>query len=274
NNNNNNNNNPESNTLEKILRRYNLSLFYKKITKTSLARKLSSLRSFLSYLKISHGISVVLTIKTPRLDKKLPSTLTIDEISYLLDTLKKEDLPTKYPNRDKSIFELFYATGIRCSELTQIKLSDIDFDNLSVKIHGKGKQDRIVLFGKKAMQALQDYIYQERTQMLRKDEHPYLFVNCNGTQITTRSVQRIFEMFRKFLKIDRKLTPHKVRHSFATHLLNQGVNLRVIQELLGHKTIVSTQIYTHVSHQQLTKMCNEKHPLNKLDHLVHDEKQK
>ncbi|MFH0898002.1 MAG: site-specific tyrosine recombinase/integron integrase [bacterium] len=262
---------PLSITFEKILRRYNVSLFYKKITKTSLARKLSSLRSFLSYLK-AQGIDTSLSIKSPRLDKKLPCILTVDEIFYLLDSIPVEKLPTKFPLRDKAIFELIYATGIRCSELTQISLKEIDFDNMFIKIHGKGKKERMVLFGNKAFQALQDYLFQERPGMLKNNSHESLFINCNGTPITQRSVQRIFEMFRKFLKIDRKLTPHKIRHSFATHLLNQGVSLRVIQELLGHKTIATTQIYTQVSNQQLTKMCNEKHPLNNMDHLVLNDK--
>ena len=257
----------EATTFDQIVRRYNVSLFYKKITKTSLARKLSTLRSFLSFLK-AHGIHIKLTIKSPRLDKKLPCVLTIDEVFYLLDSIPKEKLPTKYPLRDKSIFELIYATGIRCSELVGITLEAINFENMSIKILGKGKTERIVLFGNKAMNALQEYLFQERPRMLKKHKHESLFVNCNGTPITQRSVQRIFEMFRKFLKIDRKLTPHKIRHSFATHLLSQGTSLRVIQELLGHKTISTTQIYTHVSNKQLSRMCQEKHPLNDLDDLV------
>ncbi len=254
-------------TFEKIIRRYNVSLFYKKISKTSLARKLSSLRSFLSFLK-AQGISQKISIKSPRLDKKLPSILTVDEVFYLLDSIRKDDLPSKYPHRDKALFELLYATGIRCSELVQISLHDINFEDMSILIRGKGKRERIVLFGSKAQQALEEYLFKERPTMLKGKDPECLFLNCNGTQITTRSVQRVFEMFRKFLKIDRKLTPHKVRHSFATHLLNKGVNLRVIQELLGHKTINSTQIYTHVSNKHLAKMCDEKHPLNKLDDLV------
>lgn len=255
--------------LDRILRRYTVSLFYKKLSKQSLARKLSCLRSFQRFLE-SIGIMLTLNFKSPRLDKKLPSTLSVDEIFYLLDSIKDTDLPTKYPARDKAIFELLYATGVRCSELVAIKLIDININDRVIKVLGKGRKERLVLFGTKAAQALTYYIGQERQKMLRYQDNPALFLNCQGEKLTTRSVQRIFEMFRKLLKIDRKLTPHKIRHSFATHLLNEGTDLRIIQELLGHKTIATTEIYTHVSNQQLAKMCDEKHPLNKFDHTIFD----
>jgi site-specific recombinase XerD len=254
-------------SLDTIVQRYTVALFYKKLSKPSLARKLSSLRSFATYLA-KQGISVKLNLKSPKLDKKLPVTLSVDEIFYLLDSLDLKELPTKFPLRDKAIFELMYATGIRCSELVSITLDTINMHDQTIRIKGKGRRERMALFGSKACAAVQLYLEEERPNLVKSKEQQALFINCKGTVITTRSVQRIFEMFRQFLQIGRKLTPHKVRHSFATHLLNQGVSLRVIQELLGHKTIASTEIYTHVSNQQLTKMCNEKHPLNMLDDLV------
>jgi len=249
-----------------LLRRYTLSLYYKKLSKRSLARKLSSMRALQHFL-LSQGIPLEFNFKTPHLDKKLPITLTVDEIFYLLDTVSNDDLPTRYPWRDKAIFELLYATGIRCSELVGITLENIDFTEKTLKILGKGRKERIVLFGNKAATSIAHYIHHERSMLAHHRQHSYLFVNSQGTQLTTRSVQRTFEMFRTFLKINRTLTPHKVRHSFATHLLNEGVDLRMIQELLGHKTIVTTEIYTHVTNQQLAKMCDEKHPLNKFNHL-------
>ncbi len=256
-------------TFDSVVRRYIVALFYKKITKTSLARKLSCLRSFQQFLQ-GQGVILALSIKSPRLDRKLPVTLSIDEIFFLLDAIKEEDLPTRFPNRDKSIFELFYATGVRCSELVGIRLHDIHWDEKIIKIMGKGRKERQVLFGVKAQQMLERYLTIERPGLLKDADEQHLFLNYAGGPLTTRSVQRIFEMFRVFLRIDRKLTPHKIRHSFATHLLQQGVDLRIIQELLGHKTITTTEIYTHVSNQQLAKMCDEKHPLNNLDHLVFD----
>ncbi len=256
-------------SFDKIMRRFATSLFYKKISKRSLARKLSCLRSFQNFLK-AQGIKLGLQIKSPRPDKKLPITLSVDEIFYLLDSLKNETLPTKSPLRDKTIFELIYATGVRCSELVGITLSDINFEERTIKVMGKGRKERLVLFGSKAEISLHSYLHNERPYLLKNKTEKHLFLNNNGGQLTQRSVQRIFEMFRKFLKVDRKLSPHKIRHSFATHLLNQGVDLRIIQELLGHKTIATTEIYTHVSNQHLAQMCDEKHPLNNLDYLVLD----
>jgi integrase/recombinase XerC len=257
---------------ETVVRRYVVSLFYKKISKPSLARKLSCLRSFQQFLE-SQGINLSVSIKSPQLDRKLPTTLTVDEIFYLLDSVKDKDLPSPFPFRDKAIFELLYATGIRCSELVGIKLNDLNFDEKIIRIMGKGRKERMVLFGTKATQMLEKYLTVERPNLAKDDPtQPHLFLNYAGGALTTRSIQRTFEMFRQFLRIDRKLTPHKVRHSFATHLLIEGVDLRIIQELLGHKTITTTEIYTHVSNQQLAKMCDEKHPLNNLDHLVFDDK--
>lgn len=253
-----------------VVRRFILVIFYKKQAKTTLARKLSTLRSFSKFL-ISMNRKIKFDFKTPKIDKKLPITLSVDEIFYLLDKVKIDDLPTKFPLRDKAIFELIYATGVRCSELVNIKLNDIDIKNKSIRILGKGRKERIVLFGDKALKSLKLYIEIERPQLLKDRDYLYLFLNYLGTNISTRSVQRIFEMFRKFLKIEKKLTPHKVRHSFATHLLNQGVDLRVIQELLGHKNLATTEIYTHVSSSELAKMCDEKHPLNHMDDLFSTE---
>ncbi len=256
-------------SIEKILHRYIVFMFYKKISKASLARKLSCFRSFQVFLR-SNGVKINVSFKSPKLDRKLPTVLTVDEIFYLLDSVKNDDLPTKYPFRDKAIFELIYATGARCAELVSIKLNDIDFTNKAVKVLGKGSKERIVLFGEKAKKVLKKYIEKERFLLLKKQQNEYLFLNNSGSQLTPRSVQRIFEMFRKFLKIDKNLTPHKVRHSFATHLLNQGVDLRVIQELLGHKNLGTTEIYTRVTSAELAKMCDEKHPLNKMDNLIMD----
>jgi len=258
-------------SFDQILRRYIVFLFYKKMTKASLARKLSCFRSFQMFLK-ANGIKINLNFKSPKLERKLPTTLTVDEIFYLLDAVKNEDLPTKYPHRDKAIFELIYATGMRCSELVNVKLQDIDFVHKAMKVFGKGAKERLVLFGNKAKDALKNYLEKERFLLIKRQDFTFLFLNSLGGQLTQRSVQRIFEMFRKFLKIERNLTPHKIRHSFATHLLNQGADLRVIQELLGHKNLGTTEIYTRVSSAELAKMCDEKHPLNKLDDLVFNDK--
>lgn len=253
-----NNKSPHEISLKKALERFLIMLYHKKIDKSTIARKLSCFQSFEKYL-LSGGIELRLKLTRPRLDKKLPIYLSIDEIIHLLDTVKNEELPTKSPLRDKAIFELLYATGVRCSELVNIKLHEIDFEQKIIKIMGKGKKERIVLFGTKALKKIREYIEHERYQ---QTESPYLFLNNRNEQLTSRSVQRIFEMFRKFLNIERKITPHKIRHSFATHLLNQGADLRIVQELLGHKTIASTEKYTHLSVLELTELCDTLHPMN------------
>lgn len=246
-------------TMRQVVERFFVALYHKKIEKSSIARKISCFQSFIKFLK-NHGIKLSLPLTRPRLDKKLPIYLSIDEIFYLLDTIKNEELPTKRPYRDKAIFELLYATGIRCSELVNIKFADIDLEHKTIRIFGKGRKERIALFGQKAHDMLLAYLKNERPAPDSKEEK--LFLNYRTQALTTRSVQRIFEMFRAFLNIKRTITPHKIRHSFATHLLNQGTDLRIVQELLGHKTLASTEKYTHVSTEQLSELCDTLHPFN------------
>jgi len=244
--------------VRQVIERFLVSLFYKKIDKSTIARKFSCFKSFERFMR-TQGITLHLKLKRPRLDKKLPLYLSVDEIFHLLDATQDAALPTKHPIRDKAIFELLYATGIRCSELTNIKLKDIDMHHKTIRISGKGSKERIVLFGQKAHDKITQYIQQERAAVSTPDE--YLFLNYRFDKLTSRSIQRIFEMFRQFLHIERKITPHKIRHSFATHLLNQGTDLRVVQELLGHKTLASTERYTHVSLEELARTIDAKHPL-------------
>ncbi len=246
-------------SFRRIIERYLVSLFYKKIDKSSIARKFSCFKSFEKFLK-TFGIHLNLQLKRPRLDKKIPIYLSVDEMFYLLDDISDEQLPTRYPIRDKTILELLYATGIRCSELVAIRLSNIDMENKTIRIYGKGKKERIVLFGQKAKDQLLIYFQYERPPW--NDQQEALFLNYRHQQLTSRSIQRIVKMFRKFLKVERPITPHKIRHSFATHLINQGVDLRMIQELLGHKTLTSTEKYTHVSLQDLAQLCDTIHPIN------------
>ena len=247
--------------LRQIIERYLVSLYYKKIDKQTIARKFSSFASFAKFLR-TFGITINVSFKRPRLDKKLPVYLSVDEIFHLLDTLPENKLPSKTPIRDKAIFEVLYATGIRCSELVGIRFQDIDMQNKTIRIHGKGNKERMALFGEKAKRKIQEYLLKERLPAQNPNET--LFSNYRNKPISTRSIQRIFEMFRKFLIVDKHITPHKIRHSFATHLLNQGADLRVVQELLGHKTLGSTEKYTHVSLDDLSRACNDLHPINQM----------
>ncbi len=244
--------------LRQIIERYLVNLFYKKIDKSSIARKLSCFKSFEKFLR-AQGFKIDLKLRRPRLDKKLPVYLSVDEVFYLLDQVTDEQLPTRHPIRDKAIFELLYATGIRCSELVAIAFDDIDWHNKTIRILGKGSRERLVLFGQKSKKKLLEYLDKERPKPKKNNE--FIFLNYRKQPLTTRSIQRIFEMFRKLLKIERHITPHKIRHSFATHLLNQGTDLRIVQELLGHKSLASTEKYTHVSLEELAKLCDTIHPI-------------
>lgn len=249
-------------TLKRVLDRYIISLYYQKVKNATLARKLSCFRSFDAFLT-AQGTPLRLIVKTPHVERPLPVVLSVDEIFHLLDDITPEELPTRTPYRDKAVIEVLYATGVRCSELAHIFLSDISYEEKSIRVKGKGKKERIVLFGNKAQEAIERYIAHERPQLSHAHDEGYLFLNQRGGRLNERTVQRICEMFRRFLKISKPLTPHKLRHSFATHLLNQGVDLRVIQELLGHESLATTERYTHVSSAQLARMCDEKHPLSK-----------
>lgn len=246
-------------SFRQMLERYLVSLYYKKIDKSSIARKYSCFSSFSKFLKI-YGINLELNLKRPRINKKLPVYLSVDEIFHVLDTVSDEALPTRHPIRDKAIFELLYASGIRCSELVNITIKDMNLKEKLVRIRGKGNRERISLFGTKAQKKIKQYIKKERAPIIEYTEA--LFLNQRGQKMTTRSIQRIFEMFRSFLQIDKHVTPHKIRHSFATHMLNQGTDLRVVQELLGHKTLSSTEKYTHVSLDDLAQLCDEIHPIH------------
>jgi integrase/recombinase XerC len=247
--------------MRQVLERYLVSLFHKKITKSSIARKFSCFSSFKQFLR-TQGIKLNLTLARPRVEKKLPVYLSVDEIFYLLDNVQEGQLASKRPMRDKALLELLYATGVRCSELVGIRIKHINMAEKSIRIIGKGNKERLVLFGQKAQERLMAYFEHERPKI--HSEQEFLFLTHTATPITCRTVQRIIEMFRSFLHIDRHITPHKIRHSFATHLLNQGADLRVVQELLGHKSLSSTERYTHVSLEQLSKICDASHPLTKL----------
>ncbi len=246
-------------TIKSALEYFFVHLFYKKRQKASVARKISCFTSFERFLK-SQGIEVKLQLTRPKVERKLPTYLTTQEISHLLDTVKDSDLPSHRPIRDKAIFELLYATGIRCAELTQIRIEHIDFKEKTILITGKGRKQRYVLFGEKAKAKIIQYMNAER--FLNDRGNSILFVNPQGESLTNRTIQMIFTMFSKFLIVKKHLTPHKVRHSFATHLLNAGMDLRVLQELLGHQSLSSTEKYTHVTTKDLQNMYDTIHPIN------------
>ncbi len=242
-----------------VLERYFISLYHKKISKPSIARKISCLKSFERYLKRVRQIELSLTLARPRIDKKLPTVLTLDEVFFLLDKVTLTHQETQFPYRDKAILEMLYATGIRCSELVNIQLKDIEPIEQTIRIMGKGKKERLVIFGSECKKKLDLYITHERIKPVSRNE--FLFLNYKNEPLTTRSIQRICALFSSFLETKKQITPHVLRHSFATHLLQQGADLKSVQELLGHATIASTERYTHLSIEDLSTLCDTRHPL-------------
>ncbi len=241
------------------IERYFIFLYHKKISKTSIARKVSCFKSFERYLKRARQIELELTLHRPRIDKKAPTVLSLDEVFFLLDKVNLTHQDTQFPHRDKAILEMLYATGICCSELVNIQLKDIDPLGQTIKITGKRKKERLVHFGSECKRKLDLYITHERIKPTSENE--FLFLNYKNEPLTTRSIQRICALFSTFLDTKKEITPHVLRNSCATHLLQQGVDVKTVQELLGHATLASTEKYTHLFLEDLSKIGRLRHPL-------------
>jgi integrase/recombinase XerC len=231
----------------------------------SVARKLSALRTFFRYLLIEQIINKnpLQGIANPRLASYIPSFLTVDEVFCLLDAPDGRD---SFSYRDKAVMELLYATGMRVSEMVSCDFDDLDFDTGMVKVTGKGDKERIVPFGRAASEALHRYFPQRdsliaiRIERGHQPEKKALFLNSRGTRLTSRSVERLVSMYGQRAGIQVTVTPHALRHSFATHLLEMGADLRTVQELLGHVSLSTTQKYTHVNMEHLTRVYDAAHP--------------
>jgi integrase/recombinase XerC len=228
--------------------------------KSSIGRKLAALKGFFRYLIAQKQIEKdpLLSIHSPKQEKPLPTFLSVDDAFQLLGGIK---VKTGLDVRDRAVLEVFYSTGVRVSELVGLNWSDIDFQLGIIRVVGKGSKERIVPIGEVALQALRDYSQEHRKKwnLSCKGETP-VFLNNRGERITTRSVARIVEKHLKQAGIQIKMGPHGLRHSFATHLLNSGADLRVIQELLGHASLSTTQRYTHLNLDQLTAVYDKAHP--------------
>ena len=223
----------------------------------SVARNLSSLKSFYKFLLINNVVKLnpMEGITSLKLAKKLPDILTIDEVNKLLD-IKLDD---NYSYRNKAMFELLYATGLRVSELVDLKTYDIDLEEDIVRAMGKGSKERIIPMGDYAKNALSSYL-NIRYTFLKKETTDYLFLNNHGKKMTRQGFFKILKKLIRDKGIKKDISPHTLRHSFATHMINNGADLRTIQELLGHSDISTTQIYTHISNEQIKKNFNEYHP--------------
>jgi integrase/recombinase XerC len=242
------------------LRDYLSQLMEQGFVKASIARKLSAIRSFYRYLLREEIISTspVATTFSPKLDKRLPSFLNIEEMERLLEA---PDVSTPQGRRDRALMELLYASGLRVSELVNINLEQVNLDSREIRVRGKGSKERVVLMGEPAAMALSAYLSQGRPKLLGKKRSDALFLNRYGERLPERRVQRILEKYANIAGIDKGVHPHMLRHTFATHLLDGGADLRVVQELLGHANLSSTQIYTHVTKTQARKVYLSAHPM-------------
>lgn len=228
------------------------------LARSSIARRLSALRTFFRFLE-REGIlasNPARSVRTPKGEKTLPSVLQTDEIATLLEL---PDPSSPLGARDLAWFELMYGAGLRISELVSIDLDDIELNARLVKVRGKGMKERIVPFGTAAQAAIGTWLDQRR-KLVSDPAEPALFVNYRGSRITARSVRRIFDRMIRKAAVRCGATPHTLRHSFATHLLNAGADLRAIQELLGHASLSTTQKYTHLTDSKLIEVYRGAHP--------------
>lgn len=243
------------------LRAY-LSLLHGQHKKSSVARKLASIRSFFRYLVGEGYISQnpAEMVATPKQEKLLPNFLPVDEVFSLLGT---PETKTPWGRRDLAILETIYSCGLRVSEVVGLNDRDVDFSRGVVRVMGKGRKERIVPIGQKALEALKAYLPKRNEELARlqvKREHQPLFINIRGGRLTSRSVARILQKYVRKGALLRRVSPHSLRHSFATHLLDAGADLRAIQEMLGHVSLSTTQRYTHVSTARLMEVYDRSHP--------------
>lgn len=235
------------------LRKYLAHLRTKEHKPRTLARKLSSLRSFFKFLQREGYLksNPATLMQTPKLDKKLPMFLTEGEMTQLIESPLIKEVSGR---RDRAILETLYSTGIRVSELVGLNVDSVDFIGNIVKVMGKGKKERLVPIGDQALGAIKEYLDE------RKVASNSLFLNKSGVRISARSICNITDKYIKVCSIKNHVSPHVLRHSFATHLLNRGADLRSVQELLGHVNLSTTQIYTHVTTERLKSVYDKAHP--------------
>lgn len=243
------------------VKKYLVRLYEKDYKGTSIGRKISSLRTFYSYLydedKVNKNIFKYISV--PKKEKRLPKYITTDEVDSIF---KVPDITSPLGQRNRIILELLYGGGIRVSELCNIKVSDIDIDNKTIRIVGKGSKERIVFYGNTCAEILELYLSDGRNILLNKKNNDYLIIGAykKDKPLTTRSVQLILNDIIEKASIKKKVTPHVLRHTFATHLLNEGCDILIVKELLGHSSLDTTGIYTHVSNERLRKVYLDSHP--------------
>lgn len=235
-------------------------LYGQNYTKSTTARKLATLRSFYKFL-IRRGIVAVnplSTIRTPRQEKRLPKCLDLEQVQKLLDAPGDADVLSA---RDKAMLEVLYSSGIRVSELVDLEIGDIDLGEGVLRVRGKGRRDRLTPIGSQAIRALQRYFELRQADPKMSGGNPgRVFLNKHGQALSTRSVRRKLDKYLALVGLDPGISPHTLRHSFATHLLNNGADLRSVQELLGHQSLSTTQVYTHLTTARMKQAYDAAHP--------------
>ena len=239
------------------LRRFLAEMRAKSYSKATIARKLAALRSLFRFLYREGYIKAnpIIAVATPKLDKKLPKFLDVEKVARLLETPNDKEVSGL---RDRAILETLYSTGMRVSELVRLDTDDIDFISGVLKVLGKGSKERMVPIGEAALAAIRRYT-DKRDERKAKDKKA-LFLNKSGRRLTDRGIRRIVAKHIRACSMDEKISPHSLRHSFATHLLDRGADLRSVQELLGHMNLSTTQIYTHVTTERLKSVYDKAHP--------------
>jgi integrase/recombinase XerC len=249
-----------------VVRRYMAQLNQKQYSKSTVARKLATLRSFYKFLVKRRTLdsNPVTAVKTPKQEKKLPKFLEYEDVQRLLNSPPAD---TWLGARDRAIMEVLYSTGMRVSELVALNMDDVDFLSEVIHVRGKGKKERIAPIGSTALQAIQRYI-EFRNKRMENDsdfDPRVLFANKHGQRLSTRSVRRKMDKYLKMAGLDPSISPHTLRHSFATHMLNNGADLRSVQELLGHQSLSTTQVYTHLTTSRIKDVYESAHPRDSFD---------
>ncbi|HWB52973.1 MAG TPA: tyrosine recombinase XerC [Tepidisphaeraceae bacterium] len=248
-------------------------LYGQNYTKSTTARKLATLRSFYKFLMrrgkvAAHPLS---TIRTPKQEKRLPKCLDLEQVQKLLDAPGDADVLSA---RDKAMLEVLYSSGIRVSELVELEMSDMDLQEGVIRVRGKGRKDRLTPIGSQAIGALQKYFQMRQTEPKMNGVHANrVFLNKHGEPLSTRSVRRKLDKYLSIAGLDPGISPHTLRHSFATHLLNNGADLRSVQELLGHQSLSTTQIYTHLTTSRMKQVYDQAHPRAQSPSIPHPAKQ-
>ncbi len=231
----------------------------KKNSSRTLARSLAAIRQFYNFLSdnVENLDNPTTKIESPHVEKTLPDYLTIKEVDNLFNSISEDD---PYELRDKAIFELLYSSGLRISEAIELESTDVDFENNVLKVIGKGDKERIVPMNDEAKRLMVKYLDLSRQDILGIRESEFLFISKKGSKLNRKSVWRLLKNYVTRTSIQKNITPHTLRHSFATHLIENGADLRSVQELLGHMDISTTQVYTHLAKEKLQKIHKQYHP--------------